>query len=357
MNDLFLIRLELEDVKENDNLRAGVLQITPNENIEIERIKGKLRQKIKGKIASQNRLIDTFGLSIEPMELSKNQLYDFPFNVEQKSDISTYKGENVHIFYEIEFSIQLEEESFKRLDKSLIESIKSFVTDGTNYRYSGEVIYRKPENYDIIEGLASLKNHSSHTISRIFSVGTFLIPFLIAFSVLEAWGFLAIFVVFAIIILLYIFRIVFIMNVLGQFNIDIQKKNNNSFVSTMHSKNNWKYVREANLYYEIIEQVTDDRGNGSSTYTEILYESDNIPIPMKNSREEIIHQFPTPDSVPPIINIPNVSIRWVLVLEIVTKMNLTLNYTQSDIRILEHVNFCKILIFIEIITSITNFNL
>lgn len=329
MDDLFDIRLELEDAKENNPVRAGVLQITPNEDIEIEKIKGKLWQKIKGKIPNESTPIDTFHLSRKPIQLSKNQTYDFPFHVEQKSDIGTYKGVNIHVFYEIEFSIQLEEESFQRLDKTLISSIKSLIIDGTNYKYSGEVIYRKSETYNIKEGLSYLEIGSSSSTGRIIVISLFLIPCFIIFSVLEAWIFIAIFAVVAFIALIYLFRIVFLINVLGGFNIDIKKKNNNSFASTIISKNNWRYVREANMYYEVIEYVTDKGRKRDDIHTEILHESDIKPISIKNSRQEIIHQFPSPKHVPPVINIANVSIRWVLVLEVVTTMNLTLIYTKT----------------------------
>lgn len=326
MNDLFSIRLELEEAKKNDAIRAGVLQITPSENISIERIQGELSQQVKGKIRHKNRLIDTFDLSIEPMNLSKNETYDFPFNIEQKSDITTYKGENIHISYEIEFSIQLEEESFKRLNKSLLESIKSFIIDGTNYTYSGSIIYSKSENYDITEGLGYLKSNALSVLSGAFFLLFFLVPCFIILGVLNLWIYFIICAIITSIAFAYLLRVVFLENILGRFNIDIQKKNNEIFASTIRSTNNWKYIREANMYYEIIEEVIDNKGKNARIFTETLYVSDSIPVSKENSREEILHQFPRPNSVPPVFSIDNASIKWMLVLEVTTTMNLNLIY-------------------------------
>ena len=321
----------MDEIKDDQYVHAGVLRIIPGENIIIEQIQGKLLLKTKGKMASQSEPIDDFEVSPQQQQLIKNEIYEFPFKFIQKSDAGTYKGKNVHVFFELEFLIQLEKESFKRLDKNILKSLKSFVTGSTNYKYSKNIIIRKPPKYDVPESNDDLILEGDiHIIAALFSV-FFIIFWLVLFNAtkelhqLDIWNVLMIGIMICIALGYYVKRI-FLTSILGKFNADIQKKDDKSFVSIIHSTGNWRYVQSAKTYYEVIEEVIDNRGTTSYTYTEKLYISDNLPISMRSSGEEVLHQFPRPNSVPPIIQMNNVSIKWMIVLDIEIFMSINLTY-------------------------------
>ncbi len=334
MNNLFNINVKLDELTEGQHVHAGVLQVTPNEHIEVEQIQGKLLQKVKGKMASQNALVDNFTLSTQYQQLQPNETYEFPFKVIQPSSVGTYKGKNVHIFYELEFAVELEKESFKRLDKGVFKSIKSFVSGNTDYKYSKSIILRKAINYNLFEDSESLQlSGGGFIIIVVFSM-LFIALWLILFSALnldklESMSYLLGGGIVASVILGYLSKFAFFRSILGTFNVDISQENEEEFKSVVHSTSNWKYASEVNTYYEIIEEVTDDRGTSSYTYTEAIYHSPPIAISKATESEETTHRFPPQNNMPPSININNVSLKWVFIMEVKTILNLNLKYKKN----------------------------
>lgn len=339
MNNLFSINVNLDDAAEGQYTHSGILQISPNENIDIEQIQGKLFRRVKGKMASQNELVDTFTVSTKYQQLLKNETYEFPFKVIQPSEVGTYKGKNVHIFFELEFAVELEKDSFKRLDKNIFKSIKSFVTGSTNYKYSKNIILRKTPNYDIQKSDGYLELEDQTTLIVVFFSGFFIISWLIIFGLLQLntldlWMHIMIGGVIVSLVVGYLSQIAFLNAFLGRFDVNISKKDDKSLTCIVHSTGNWRYIKAAKTYYKVVEEVIDDRGTTSYTYTETIYVSDNIDMLIQNSPEEIVHQLPRPNSVPPVVSIRNVSVKWIIVLELTAIMNLDLKY-QSVIHPLD----------------------
>lgn len=331
MNNLFDISVKLDKVEEGQHVHAGILQIIPNEHIGVEQIQGELRQKVKGKMAGQNELVDNFTVSTQYQQLPPNETYEFPFKIIQPSKAGTYKGTNVHIFYELEFAVELEKDSYKRLDKSLVKSIKSLVTRSTDYKYSKPITLRKASNYDIPKGQGLLELGEKDTFVMVFFSGLFVMLWFILFGLLrlntmESWLEVMIIGVVVSAVIGYLSQVAFFRIVLGIFDVDIVKKDGENFTSIIHSTGNWRYVQAAKTYYKVIEEVVDDRGTTSYTYAEKIYVSDNMEMLLQNSQEEIVHPLPRPNSVPPVVSIHNVSVKWIIVLDLTTIMNLNLKY-------------------------------
>lgn len=80
-----------------------------------------------------------------------------------------------------------------------------------------------------------------------------------------------------------------------------------------------------NLYYEIIEEVIDKRGTSSTTYTEVIFKSEQITVSDSNKNPKIKFNYPELTGMQS-MKINDVSIKWKMKLEGTTYFGIVLKY-------------------------------
>lgn len=304
----------------------GVVVVYPQINLGIYHLKLSLLFEIRGRMASQKRVLHTETLE-ENVVLEKGgeYIYEFDFILTQAG---SYRGKNANFYYNLETSIDFDsetdqivrKESFKKL--SVAKGI--YPEKGTKQKRellikSNEICFQIPTVKTALSPL-TLKNSGQGLIVAssllvMLSIGGSLVMNIPALF----------FLVTPIIVGLWVFRTIFLKKKLGKVELNLQQINDQEFEAhyVFSQKHNAKKMVG---YFEIIEHVEDRRGTSNSNYNYRLHVSEKQPftsVKQDNENEvRFTHLYPTKD-FPPSLDYGHFEIIWDLVLEVHFAMGLS----------------------------------
>lgn len=272
------------------NLYDGVLRIHSKETLIIDHIDAVIYLEARGKMSGVKNRIVSFQIDTK-RTVQKDESYKIPFTFNLPDGyIDSYSGKNVSISYNCEAKIHVNEEDLEKLDRSVFTKVKSFFTSDYATKVSTYFNkFNKEENYKISREHSDLKL-AYNFISLLFTTLIVSVLFLIALLSLK-------FELHAIHGLIFIASVALVSYI--QFEIkkkkigDISLKTFNSdegFICAVKPARNFSLTK-AEIYYQIIEKVVDNRGTSSSTYTKTIFKSPIKPLKSKGS-SEVEFQFP-----------------------------------------------------------------
>ena len=307
------------DKVNNGKIISGYLMIKSSETITLDKIKGVIFLETRGRMSSHKDEI----LSIQIQQnkiITENETYKIPFTFNSSNfEINSYVGKNVSFSYNLEIQIDVNNEDIKKMERSLFSKVMSFVTSDYSIITSE---YFELENlnlkYQVVETKTDFTIQPNLIVSIIISlifvsVYIYIIPeFIIWYIILG---------IASIILLLYLVT-KYIENMLGAISMETLK-DEDAFICKILKTRKFNLMNPY-LYYEIIEEVVDNRGTSPSTYTETLYTSEKLKLQNFKSNPSLKFLFPKRNGLYS-LEYSDVSIFWQMKLK-GKYMGLTLSY-------------------------------
>ncbi len=307
-------------------VREGYLILKSSETIRVDRILCDVSLEARGQMSSTKKRITSFVLS-KNRTLTKDEEYRLPFTIEiSEEDTNTFTGSNVSFTYKCTVDIDINEYDLDKIDRSLFSKVKSFVTSDDSIIVSKYFDVKEEEcDYEVVNAKTELTLKQSHIF---FIIGVLLVGLIFVFFSDFFKGFYLLIGLFVAILLAGLIRN-YISDKVGLILINIYKKDH-SFQCTL-DKIKQVNLTNKHLYYEIIEQVIDDRGTRSSTHEDVIYTSSKKDLKHINSEDVIPFTYPKRKGLHS-VKYGDASILWRMVLSGKSYLGLTIKYT-CDFRV------------------------
>lgn len=257
------------DHNNRKGLFSGHINYKTNELVTATKVVITITQEAKGEMSSFNRKLIHKIIMDDTFQISPIENYSLPFDFKINSNIETYKGHNVDIFYTCEIKTYIDDESWSRLNRDTFEGVKAFfstirsikTTKRFNYYIPNKQLKVKPLNL-----LLDIKPNKALYIPLgilIFSICFIAYPDK-SFNSFFFSGMIA------------LFSSTYISKALLQMIYPTQKglieEHIDGFNFTILSKPSSSH-KKYSIYYQIIEKVIDKRGSSNSTLENVLYTS------------------------------------------------------------------------------------
>lgn len=301
-SDRLNIELEFQEVSEV--VTAGILKITSQETIRVNNIRLEVYLEGEGLMERVKQMVAREFIFRTETVLNSNEEYAFPFMLNLHYKTESYNGINGKLKYNCEVKIEVHEDDLGSLDVSLFSTIKSKFMDEKILEYSFFYDYynhsisyeAKEESYDLKSSLNALA----------------FIPI-----ALIALGFIYFFIPEAGIHIYFIAAILSVM-FFQLISSLVSKRKGNNLIKVSQQGNLLQFnlsncvfygLREFEIYYEILEKVTDNRGTSTTVHKETLYKSDRKSYD-RLLKETLKFSLPENENMQS-MNVCNIKIEWI----------------------------------------------
>lgn len=281
------IQREIFVTEVTSNSASGYLKIQSTEDLTIDNINGLVYFEVRGRMSTSQDVILKFNIETGTL-INKDKVHKIPFNFNTNAcTADTYTGKNVSFLYKLEIKINVNKGDIEKLERTIFSKIKSAVTSDYSLKIEKRFKVQDLKSKYRIEEAKTTFNLQPNTIllilvSIIFgAISLNLIPEFSVIYLIIAIG--------TIYILKYLITS-FISKSLGIITMET-KENNDTFQCKLSKPRNF-ILKNQNLYYQITEQVIDNRGTSSSTYRETILTSERKNI-SNNKVQTIKFNYPT----------------------------------------------------------------
>lgn len=299
-------------LNEQDNMNdvlQGKAEVIFEENTEIETIEIDVILHVKGKMRSTSNVVSSLAFTPENGVIQKNTKREFLFEIPTHSKVESYKGRNVSIFYELVARFRLvEDEKEERTGPRIAKKIKKLlkIDDSPKLLSVFEKI-DKQKAYKVIEENMEMQTKFQYIVIIIFSI---LLACIFYFA-LQHENNISIFLVFlGVSIGVSALTVEILMrSLLGTIDIEVLNKDETQFICRVKNSKKWKYCNEAEAYYQVLEEVIDDRGTSTTTLVHSIYKSTTQELLDIKQNVELAFNFPKQMNLGS-LNIENVKRKW-----------------------------------------------
>ncbi|MEO1260715.1 MAG: hypothetical protein AAFZ15_18095 [Bacteroidota bacterium] len=299
----------------------GVIYLKALEDVNINYFGYSLIKETRGKLIPGSQAILTKFLLIN-RKLIKGQIVDLDFK-SPPIPIESYKGKNAESFWKFETIIKFNEETRQRVR---VESLKKLNL--------GEYFY--PEKYanisfdfNVVANNCKFEISGKNGLLKIDNekISSYLFWILVA-GIFFSFGYktwLWVIVCAMIGISVYFIYISLGNFIIGGIDLISSKTADDYLVCYFNIHKNWSHVKNITIWYEIHEEVTDNRGTGTGIYNEVLYKSKLCKF--KNITQKISAKINLPPgTVPGSLNLGNAKVYAVLKLKAEFNNGIVANY-------------------------------
>ena len=319
--------IDIDFIKDSPNGEAnanrqisGILKVKTTSTIRIEKIIAELQFEVKGKVSARSEVFDSSNILISETIFERGKTYEFPVVLRKNNDIESYKGVNTNFVFSCRFSFYLHESDEAKIDRSFLKGIKSFFTGDKSVKLTKYIEWiDEGRVYAVVpsEGKMTVKRNISFTVM----VG--LIAGGIAHFLLEEVSFIIIIMIAVLLSGLTVFLQQFVANIIyGNIHAEVKPNDHASFFCRLKGSKHWSVFKTPKVYYEITEEVVDNRGTSSTTYREKIYKSEVYII---SNPDHIELQYPEIKNLQS-VDIEDNAIIWSLVLQINSFMGTTTRF-------------------------------
>ena len=115
--------------------------------------------------------------------------------------------------------------------------------------------------------------------------------------------------------------------VLGAFPFKVINTSEEQFSIHLNNHNRWRNISQVNLYFEVWEEVIDNRGTSTTTYTKKLFTSPGHNI--KSPRGEMRKTFSYPTNMPGTTQFNEARIFWQLNLQVPSLLGIRFSFKEE----------------------------
>lgn len=303
---------------------SGYLELVSSEDILIDAILADIHFEARGRIRGEKKTLTTFPIIVEPTLVKAHKETMLPFTfVLGDNPIQSYQGRNVSFSYTCEVTIQVHEDDFSKLGLSLLSSVKSFMTADRRLRTLKQFEIKDTDSsFKVREGMYDFSLKKNYGISVVLAFLLFLLYVLFVPEMNVAYLVLGI----VVLIITTITTQGLMESSLGKIAMKLEHEGENFHCTITKTK---KFtLKEPELFYEVIEKVTDRRGTKTSTSTETVYTSERKAL--TNFRKNAEFSFPyvnNPDLAT--MELDDVAIFWRMTITGTTSLGLKLKLTSE----------------------------
>jgi len=302
--------------------KEGVLLLKSSETIRIDQILGDVYLEARGQMSSFKKRIVSFVIC-KNIVLIKDEEFKIPFTIDiSKKDTNTFEGSYVSFNYTCQVEIDVNEYDLDNVDRSLFSKIKSFVKSDDSIIVSKYFTVNDLEcKYRVINTFEVLTIKPNSIFIFIWFI-LLCIVMIIYKDLMNGFTlFIGLFIAFFIggALNKMIFRR---LNDIIHVNI---YEADNSFICSL-DKITKLNLSNTNLYYEIIEQVEDNRGTSPGVYEKVIYESTKQNLKHIKANEGLTFKFPKTKGLHS-VTYGDASILWRMVLVKKSNFGFKFKYT------------------------------
>jgi len=309
----------IED-RPSDQIISGYVTISATDSIIIDTIKGYVFLEARGRMSGQKMEITSFEIAKQKI-ITANKLYKIPFSFQlPEMRIDSYVGKNVSFSYNCEGRTYINKNDIDKIDRSIFTKLKSFVTSDKSLKVS--------KNFNV-KSLAS--DYQIKELKEVFNLKfNFIILLIVAFLFGGMYAFYIpefsetyIFLGVAFIALSTFLTNKYIENILGDVTMDTIGTED-GFICQLRKKGNFNLTNQK-VFYEVIEEVVDNRGTSSSTSTEVIYTSEVQELPEFKDDASLTFYYPKTEGLFS-TKWEDASIKWIMTLQGATYFGIILEY-------------------------------
>ncbi|WP_298512828.1 hypothetical protein [uncultured Kordia sp.] len=303
---------------------TGYLDIVSTEDILMDEITAKIYFEARGKMSGYKNEVLSFSIITEPILIKAGEENSIPFSFEINDFVESYEGKNVSFTYTCEVMMHVDEEDFKKLGLNFLASVKSFITSDKRLRAQKQFEVADLHNtYSVKEGTYDFKLKLNYILPLAIAV----ILFLIYISLIPEFD-LSFTILGIVILITFTFMIhYYLEDALGRLTMKLADDDDENFHCAIE-KTKKINLKEQHVYYEIIEEVVDNRGTSSSTNRQELYKS--FRKEMKSFKKNTAFTFPYPGNLSyATMEQKDVKIYWRMCITGVSNLGLKLKYVSE----------------------------
>ena len=309
--------------EENDGtISTGYLDIVSSEDILMDEITAKIYFEARGKMRGYKNTVISFPVITEPTLIKAGEENFIPFSFEIDDLIESYEGKNASFTYTCEVMMHVDDSDFKKLGLNFLATVKSFVTSDKRLRAQKQFeVSNYYHTYNVKEGKYDFKLKLNYKLPIIIAVILFLIyiillpEFNLTFAILG---------VVLLIVITYVIHM-YLEDAFGRLVMELADEDEENFRCTIEKTRKFN-LEEQHVYYEVIEEVVDNRGTKSSTNRQRLYAS--FRKELTKFKKNTAFTFPYPSNLSyATMEVKDVKIFWRMCVTGITSGGLKLKYT------------------------------
>lgn len=271
------------------NTICGKVMLQLTESTTIESIEVKLITVVRGKMKS-SRNVNARDLALSNSKpITANQIYEFPFEINEEVGCTSYKGRNGMIAHFLEAHVNFKPEAYAQLKPGVLSSMKKWVNMDSSLVVVCNYFYEDSHNgYKVLPGPCHLKRKTILWLMIAMTMLVFPLPYFL-FSPSEPFHWF-IMIVFCALVGYTLQGVYFSMTVVN-ITLHLENRDDDTFAIVSHDYAG-KLSGQPEFYYEVEEVVRDTRGTSTTTYRTVMYKSAKKSKNVDIKEEDLVFEFP-----------------------------------------------------------------